>query len=170
MADEEKKEGEAEAPEQKKGGSKMVVILLLVVIVLGGGGAAAFFLLGGKGGGKGKKAAAESEDSGDSADPGKMGPTLPLKSFIINLDEPGGARYLKLSVELELRKPLNEEQSKYTVRVRDAMIVYLSGLKLNDVHRRKAKLKLKKKLVKLANKAYRARRVRAVYFKEFVIQ
>ncbi len=166
MADEEKKEEEAAEP-AKKGGSKLIVILLLVVIVLGGGGAAAFFLLGGKQGGKAKKA---EEDSADDVDVGRMGPTLALKSFIINLDEPGGARYLKLTLELELRKALTEEQSKYTVRVRDAMIIYLAGLRMVDVQRRNAKLKLKKSLLKLANKAYGAHRVRNVYFKEFVIQ
>jgi flagellar FliL protein len=164
MADEEKKEEGKEEP-AKKGGGKLVIILVLVVVLLGGGGAAAFFLLGGKKGG-----AKKADDGPDDSAVAKMGPTLSMRSFIINLDEPGGARYLKLSVDLELRKALNEEQAKYTVRVRDAMIVYLSGLRMIDVQKRNAKLKLKKALVKLANKAYRARRVRNVYFKEFVIQ
>lgn len=166
MADEEKK---AEETTQPAGGSKklLIVVIILIVVIVAAGGAGAFFMLKG---GKGEKAKKSEDDVADTSTNGKMGPTLQMKSFIINLDEPGGARYLKLSVELELRKALNEEQSKETIRVRDKIIVYLSGLRIVDVQKRKAKIKLKQSLLKIANEAYGAKRVRAVYFKEFVIQ
>ncbi len=162
---------EGEETVAKKGGSKLIVILLVLVIFLGAGGAAAFLFLGGS---KDKGAAKAKGADDDVAEVGgggaAMGPTLSLKSFIINLDEPGAARYLKLTVDLEFRKALTEVQAKQTVRVRDKIIVFLSGLHMVDVQKRDAKLKLKKSLVKLANEAYGARRVRHAYFKEFVIQ
>jgi len=158
MADEDKT-GDGQDAKPK---SKMPLILVLVVLLLGGGGGAAFFLSR-----KSPKAAKTDEDVGSGK---KIGPLLALKSFIINLNDQRGSRYLKLAVDLELRKPLTEAQSKATVRVRDKMIVYLSGLKMADVQARKAKLKLKRELVRLANEGYGAKRVRNAYFKEFVIQ
>lgn len=156
MADEEKIEASA-APAKS---SKMLLIVILLLVVVGGGGAAYFLMFN-------KKAKPAAEDDGDGQ---KVGPVVAMKSFIINLDEPGGSRYLKLAIDLEMRKPLTEEQSRMTVRVRDKIIVYLSGLRIADVQKRDAKLKLKAELVKLANQAYRGKRVRDVYFKEFVIQ
>lgn len=171
MADEKKASPEeGEETVAKKGGSKLIVILLVLIIVLGAGGAAAFFFLGSSQGKGASTAKPEDDDVAEVGGGESMGPTLSLKSFIINLDEPGGARYLKLTVDLELRKALTEAQAKQTVRVRDKMIVFLSGLHMSDVQKRDAKLKLKKSLVKLANEAYGAHRVRHAYFREFVIQ
>jgi len=150
---EEKKEGKSES---NGGGIKMLLIILIVLILAAGGGAFAYM----------KMANREPQ----AAPVNTMGPTLPLDSFIVNLDEPGGTRYLKLSLAYEMNKPLDPQQQKLTLRIRDQVIVYLSGLRITDVQRSDAKKKLKKELIALANKVYGQAAVKDVYFKEFVIQ
>jgi flagellar FliL protein len=170
MADEEKKEEATEEP--KKGGGKglMIGVIVGALILAGGGVAATYLLAGGKDKGKSSKPAKSESDDFEGSDE-KMGPMLTLKSFIVNLNEPGGARYLKLSIQLELRgKPLSETETPMQVRVRDKILVFLSGLKLRDVQDPKKKVALKKQIKKMANEGFRSRRVRRVYFKDFVVQ
>ena len=153
-------ENKTEAP--AKSGNAIVIVLVVVILVLVGGGVAGFLLMRGSGG------AAKPKESTSLDD--RMGPLVNMKSFVVNLAEPGGTRYLKLSLELELRRALNEEEAKLAVRVHDKLLVYLGSLRTADVQRREAKLKLKEKLRDLANEAYGGRVVKAVYFREFVIQ
>jgi flagellar protein FliL len=151
MADEEKDQQEA------KGGSKLPWIILIVV-VLGGGGAAGFLLMG-----KGKKA--ESAATGD-----KMGPTLSMDTMVVNLDEPGGTRYLKVALEIELKENLTEVEKKMMPRLRDKLLVNLSSLTVNQVQKTETKLSIKKRIKKMGNAAFGRKIIKAVYFKELVMQ
>lgn len=150
------------------GGGKKILIIIIAVLVLGGGGAAAFLFMGGENtsapveGKKGKAAAPLAAN--------QIGPTFALDTFIVNLDEPGATRYLKVQVTLELSRNLSEAERKLEVRVRDKVIVYLSGLTVSDAQKREAKQELRKQIARYANQVYGEGIVRAVYFKSFVMQ
>src|SRR5262245_59289513 len=59
------------------------------------------------------------------------GPIVALDPFVVNLDEPGTSRYLKLTLQVELAKKSEEEVlAKSKEVVRDAILSYLSGLHL----------------------------------------
>ncbi len=156
---EEKKENEEEV-EEKKGGGGLKIILIVLIVVLIAGGAGAFFML--------QKTDAPVKKKEIAVD--EIGPMFALPALVVNLDEPGGTRYLKLSLKLELRKPLTPKQQKLTVRYRDRTIVYLSSLRISETQKPKEKKKLRKKLKRIANRVYGRRSVRHVYFKDFVIQ
>lgn len=145
----------ADKPEEKKkGGGKMVLILMPVMMVVTGAGV--YVALG-------------SQQSKAEEAP-KIGPTERLETFIVNLDEPGGTRYLKVAVSLETSRPLTELERPLTIKVRDAMIVYLSGLRISQVQKAEAKEEIRGKLVELANGVYGQGVTKAAYFQEFVIQ
>lgn len=93
-----------------------------------------------------------------------------LEPFIVNLDEPGGNRYLKMGLRIETRRSFAKLQKQRTVKFRDAVIVYLSGLRVADVQRVESKKKMKKTLLQLASDAYGSGIVFGIYFDEFVIQ
>jgi flagellar basal body-associated protein FliL len=103
-------------------------------------------------------------------EPPGLGPTLALDTFIVNLNEPSGMRYLKLAIELEVAKTPTEQGAGLALRVRDQMIVYLSTLKVADVQQAETKEKIKGRLLEIAKAVYGKEQIKAVFFKEMVIQ
>jgi flagellar protein FliL len=99
------------------------------------------------------------------------GPILPLDTFVVNLDEPGTSRYLKVTLQLELfdeKAQAVVEKSKQVVR--DELLRHLSGLKLADTLGEKAKDKLRDDMMKILDDTVGADKVRRIFFQEFVVQ
>ncbi|HEX4450646.1 MAG TPA: flagellar basal body-associated FliL family protein [Kofleriaceae bacterium] len=99
------------------------------------------------------------------------GPVVPLDAFVVNLDEPGTARYLKLTIQLELVDAKAEEiidKSKQVIR--DEVLRHLSGLKLADTLGAKAKDTLRDDMMKMIEDIVGKGKVRRMFFQEFVVQ
>lgn len=154
-------EGQVEvAPKKSKKG--LVLVLLLILLPAGSAGATYMMMAG-----KVKHAAEAVESPGPAA----MGVVVPLESFIVNLNEPGKTRYLKLTIDLELGGKLTEEEGKKLLpRFRDPVLIYLTGLREGDVLGPNAKQTIKKKLHELGLKAFGKGGVKGVYYREFVMQ
>lgn len=170
MADAELPSGE----KPKKKGIIKYIILLVILLLLGGGGYFAYtqFFAGGDdaaqseagdGGGEGGEATPEED----------IGPTemVTLPTFLVNLADPLGRRYLKLTVDVEVAgteavDELNQNQAK----VRDAIILLLSSKTYNDLNSLEAKILLKKEIVERLNLVLGGPKVVRVYFTEMVIQ
>lgn len=137
--------------------SRLPWILLVVVVLAGGAGAAYFVMSGGK-------------TEAEAASTPRMGPLLSLETMIVNLDAPGGNRYLKVGMELELTRELDEATKTLLPRLRDRIIVHLSALSVAQVQKPETKLAIKKKIAAMANEVFGRKLVKAVYFKELVMQ
>jgi flagellar protein FliL len=99
------------------------------------------------------------------------GPVIPLDAFVVNLDEPGTARYLKLTVQLELTDAKAEETIEKSKQViRDEVLRHLSGLKLADTLGVKAKDTLRDDMMKIVEDVVGKGKVRRMFFQEFVVQ
>lgn len=99
------------------------------------------------------------------------GPVTTFEPFVVNLDEPGTARYLKTTLQLELaNNEINEQFEKSKQLVRDAVLSYLSGLHVKDTLGAEAKEKLKTDILARAEKVLGAKNVKRVFFQEFVVQ
>jgi flagellar FliL protein len=170
-----------ETPEPKPaggGGSKIVPILLVVNMLLVGGVIALFFLKGGMGGGHAAEAkpAAEAEAGGHGAagpeKPGALpGPTSRMADFVVHLRDAEVDRYARLSFEVELAS--EEEKAKfekYTPRIRDGFISYLSDRTIEELRGseqvKRVKTSLQEMLIELAPGA----KIRALYITDLVIQ
>ena len=96
MADkdaEQDKEGAEEAAPKKSNKKMLLIIIIAVVAVaLAAGG---FFLVPKLLGGKEKKQEIKSEE----------GAMFSLEPFVVNLNDPGGPKFLKVSIQLELAGP-----------------------------------------------------------------
>jgi flagellar FliL protein len=172
MAEEkEKKEAEqAEEPQGKGFPMKLVVFALLAVVLLGGG----FFawqkgLLGGDSGdSEGEAVAAKKAES--KAGP-EIGPIYPLNTFIVNLNEPLGKRYLKAKVELELDgEEVQMEIDKRLPQFRDAILTMLSSKSYGDVSDLSGKYQLRAEIISILNGYLHSGKVANVYFTEFIVQ
>lgn len=98
------------------------------------------------------------------------GPVVALDPFVVNLDEPGQSRYLKLTLQLELAPKAEDALGKNKELIRDAILSHLSGLHLKDTLGAEAKEKLRQDLVGKISKLLGPDKVRRIFFQEFMVQ
>ncbi|HEY4057142.1 MAG TPA: flagellar basal body-associated FliL family protein [Kofleriaceae bacterium] len=99
------------------------------------------------------------------------GPVIALDPFVVNLNEPGNPRYLKVTMQAELvTKDAQELIEKNKQVIRDAVLSYLSGLKLADTLGAEAKETMRKETLKKLEEIVGEHKVRRLFFQEFVVQ
>lgn len=142
------------------------IVLALLMLNLGASGFSTFKLV--------TSAPAEAHPHADPAPTNKneiTGPIVSLQPFVVNLDEPGQSRYLKVTLQFEVVKgdaqALIEKNSQV---IRDAILSHLSGLKLGDTLGAAAKDKLRVELIKKLEEIVGEHKVRRMFFQEFVVQ
>lgn len=176
MADEQM---EAPKEEAKKGGKLKWIIIAVVILALLGGGAFMFKdkIMGMLGMG-GDQAAEQAEGDGQPVDPlaageGELKDTVlvSLPTFVVNLADPLGRRYLKLTLDVEVRdQEAADKLSQNEPKVRDAVILLLSSKTFADLSSIENKLGLKDEIVKRLNQIMGGSNVLRVYFTELVVQ
>ncbi len=171
MAD--KKAPAPEKAEKKKGGKLKLIIMVLVVLgVLGGGGFAAWkFFLQPKmaGDAAGNATAEEAGDSKAEIEPG--GQLVTLDSFVVNLSDPMGRRYLKTTLDVEVANAAAAaELTAAMPKVKDTLLLLLSSKSFADISSMDKKIELKNDIVSRLNQIIGKNKVRNVYFTEFVVQ
>ena len=170
------------APEPKAaggGGSKIVPILLVVNLLLVVGVLALFFLKGSGGGhaaeakpvAEGEKGGGEHGGGEAGGEAGAPGPTTKLADFVVHLRDAEVDRYARISFEVELAGEADRARfERFTARVRDGFIAYLSDRTLEDLRGseqvKKQKAALQEQLKELAPGV----RVRGLYITDLVIQ
>lgn len=173
MADEEKEKGggEDKAP-KKKSKFKLILIILILLILIGGGGAAYFLFFKTK---SGENIAQQTAETSTVPKPvnnsQKIGPLYSFETFIVNLADPGGTRYLKISMQAELDSDkLNEEMEMRKPQIRDIILTVLSSKTYAEVSTAQGKLALKQEIIRRINLALTTGAVKSIYFTEFVSQ
>ncbi|MBI2877665.1 MAG: flagellar basal body-associated FliL family protein [Candidatus Tectomicrobia bacterium] len=153
-----------------KGGFPLKPLLLAIVVggaVVGGG----FFAWSKFSGSSSKGHEKGLEAAGASGEEAEMGIIEPLETFIVNLADNGGKRYLKVGINLELSSPeLGEEVKKKTPFIRDTILILLSSKSYTDIGDTKGKTLLREEIVARINPVLKEGRIKKVYFSEFVVQ
>jgi flagellar FliL protein len=98
------------------------------------------------------------------------GPVVALDPFVVNLDEPGTSRYLKVTLELELMPEAEQAVTKSKQLVRDAILSHLSGLHVKDTLGAEAKDRIRGDLMTSLVKLLGPEKVRRMFFQDFVVQ
>ncbi|CAN5910271.1 flagellar basal body-associated FliL family protein [soil metagenome] len=99
------------------------------------------------------------------------GPVIALDPFVVNLNEPGNPRYLKVTMQAELvTKEAQELIEKNKQVIRDSVLSYLSGLKLADTLGAEAKETMRKETLKKLEEIVGEHKVRRLFFQDFVVQ
>jgi flagellar FliL protein len=156
----------AEKPPTPPGPKPSKLVLILLALNLGAAGFTTFKVV--------TAEPAHAEASKKEAAPSGTevsGPVVALDPFVVNLDEPGTSRYIKITLQLELMSSEAEhplEQSKQLIR--DMILSHLSGLKLADCLGAAAKDKLRKELTTKLESVLGPNKIRRMFFQEFVVQ
>jgi flagellar protein FliL len=98
------------------------------------------------------------------------GPVIALDPFVVNLDEPGTSRYLKVTLEMELFPHGDQALAKSKQLVRDTILSHLSGLHLKDTLGAEAKDRIRTELMAKLSKLLGPDKVRRMFFQDFVVQ
>jgi flagellar FliL protein len=165
----------ADAPaEAKKGGGKGKLFLILgVVLLLVGGGGAAWFL-GLIPHGHPSEEAAEAKEEGAPVHTGakaEVGAMQPLETFIANLSDEDGKRYLKATLQVEFfESHVPEDFAARTAQIRDLLLTLFTSKTFADVRTPEGKGQLREEIINRMNRALHRDVVKAVYFTEFIVQ
>ncbi|MEI6262102.1 MAG: flagellar basal body-associated FliL family protein [Deltaproteobacteria bacterium] len=142
-------------------------VVLIVLAVIGGG----FFMLWQKLSTLDKPQGEESGRSSEKISHGGMGPVFALDSFIVNLSDQGGKRYLRVTMGLELGDPkLAEELTKRLPQIRDSILMTLPSRKVDELQTAEGKGALRSEIVSNLNELLGKETVKKIYITEFVIQ
>jgi flagellar FliL protein len=163
----EPKEENKDEPKEKKSMIKPILIVATVVVLLGGG----FFAW--KGGVLAKLTGAP-EGEAKTVEPQKsqeMGPIYNMETFLVNLNEPQGKRYLKAKVTLELDTvKVQMELEKRLPQIRDAVLAMLSSKTYADISDLTGKYQLRAEIISMINSYLKTGKIANVYFTEFIVQ
>jgi flagellar FliL protein len=100
-----------------------------------------------------------------------LGPIFSLDTFIVNLADEGGKRYLRMTIDLELdSEELESEVNKRLPQVRDSILTILPTKRFDDISSAKGKTALRDQMLERINGLLTRGRVTNIYFKEFVVQ
>jgi len=160
---------EEEEGKKKKGGLLKWIVLLLIVLLLGGGGFFAYMKF------FAEQPPAEEEVQTQQLEQEEASPeeaqVVTLPTFLVNLSDPLGRRYIKLQLDVEVvdADAAASLESK-GARVRDAIILLLSSKSYADLAPLENKILLKNELVTRLNQIMGGSKVIRVYFTDLVIQ
>ncbi|EMG38205.1 flagellar basal body-associated protein [Desulfocurvibacter africanus PCS] len=160
---------------KKKSGAIKWIILVVLLIVLGVGGWFAWdmFLkekLMGAPQATEEQAPPEGQPIGTPIATGNE-QLVSLPTFIVNLADPLGRRYLKITLDVEV---INDKAARdltaKEARIRDAVILLLSSKSYQDLSTMESKILLKKEVAERLNQALGGPQVLRVYITEMVVQ
>lgn len=116
-------------------------------------------------------AADEAPQPADEETPTLSNIVVPLPTFMVNLADPLGRRYIKLTIEVEVNSDqAAAELQNSTAKVRDAINLLLSSKSYADLAPAENKIMLKNEIVERLNQILGGPKVARVYFVDMVIQ
>ena len=114
--------------------------------------------------------ASEQPGQGESIEQ-SLGPIFSLETFIVNLADKGGNRYLRVTMDLELGDPaLEKELNKRLPQVRNSLLMILPSKRFDDISTVQGKMALRDEVLETLNGFLAQGKITNIYFKEFVVQ
>jgi len=147
----------------------LVGVLCVLVLGMGGGMFMIYAKLAKMGAPVESAEADQNAEKAKAEEPGKM---VPLETFIVNLADPGGNRYLRVTMDLEVTggKPAEDEMARRVPQLRDAILMILPTKRYADISTTEGKTTMREELTGAINGLLATAKVSRIYFKEFVIQ
>jgi len=149
------------APPRK---SKAVLFIAIAIVLLAGGGAAGWMLLRPAADSAAKKPAPSHEGGG----------IVSFEPFVANLADPGGARYLRISVRLIVPGSDDAEHIQKSevqlMRIRSGILELLGEQKADEIVKPAGKAALKQAIAERAASIIEPVKVSDVLFSDFVVQ
>ncbi len=99
------------------------------------------------------------------------GSIFPMDTFIVNLADEGGKRYLRITMDLELtRGTVSDDLKKRLPQMRDSILMVLPSKRFEDIRTVEGKTSLRNEIIANLNGLFGQERISNIYFTEFVVQ
>lgn len=158
-----KEHGGEEGGAPKKKGSKLLIIIIAVVVLAGAGGGTYFFLM--------KKSPDQKTEEKKKEEKPSETVNFGLDPFVVNLSDPTGNKFLKVTIQLELANAKLLDVAKSRVpQMRDSVITLLTSKSSETLIAPEGKLQLKDEITLRLNQVMGEGNVKNVYLTEFVMQ
>jgi len=153
-------EEEQKEVQEKPRSKKILIIIPLLLVLLGGGGAGAYFKFV-----RGPGESTEGKKQTESA------VYYEMDTFMVNLADQGGKRFLKATIKLKMSSPsVMEECKSHNFQMRDLVLTLLSSKECEEVMSPEDKVVLKKQIMETLNRMLQKGQALDVYFTEFLVQ
>ena len=111
------------------------------------------------------------EETAEESEVDKLGPLLRLDTFIVNLADQDGKRYLRTTMELELKGDKSvEDVQKWISRIRDTILTILPTRKFEDISSVEGKKVLRDEIIAKLNDFLGKGTIVNIYYTEFIVQ
>jgi len=147
----------------------LIGVMMLLMLGLGGG---LFMMWNQMSALNAQSVADDGEQPDEVASSGQpLGPIFSLDTFIVNLADKGGTRYLRVTMDLELdNSELENELNKRLPQVRDSLLMILPTKRFEDISTMQGKTALRDEMLEALNGYLAQGKITNIYFKEFVVQ
>ena len=100
-----------------------------------------------------------------------LGVIFPMETFIVNLADDGGKRYLRVTMDLELAQGTAEDDLKKRLpQMRDSILTVLPSKRFDEIRTVEGKTSLRNEIIANLNGLLGQERITSIYFTEFVVQ
>jgi len=152
----------------KKGLMILIICILIVAIAVGAG----LFILWGKVSGTAPETTEIVEEVAKMKDGKPITKSLlSMDTFVVNLADPGGKRYLRISMSLEIDdQDFLDDVKKKLPKMRDRILMILPAKAFNDIRTSSGKDALREEIIAQLNPLLDKCKIENLYFQEFVVQ
>lgn len=119
-------------------------------------------------GGEGQ--ASEGKGGEGKSEAGAALEVVKFEPFVVNLADPMGRRYLKLTMEVEVATGTSAALEAALPKVKDSLLLLLSSKFYSEISSMDQKLELKSEIMERLSQVVGKGKIKNVYFTEFVIQ
>ncbi len=165
MADDGAKTADGNGQPKKKSRMMLFIILGAAILVLGGGVFFAYITF------FAPQPVPQEAVPTQAPPPNAVGEMVALDPFVVNLADPKGNRYLKMTISMEVETvEAAERAKKLAPKLRDIVIMMLTSLSFEEVMTPEGKLRIRDELLDRFNRVTKPDRIKNIYFSEFVVQ
>jgi flagellar protein FliL len=155
----------------------IIAVFLLIMGMMGGG----FFLLWSKMSATVAQVQQQNSEQGDEEEVAEeemtIGPLYRMDTLIVNLADHGGKRYLRVTMELELKPNDQVDQAEVVEEIemrlpqlRDTILMILPTKQYAEISSTPGKIALRDELIAKINPFLKKGQIDKIYFTEFVVQ
>jgi len=159
----------------------LIIIIAVFVLLIGMMGAGFFMIMKQMNNAVAQVQQKSGEQTVEEAPPPEqevsIGPIYKLDTLIVNLADQGGKRYLRVTMEFELKpaenvevKEVVEELEKRLPQIRDAILMILPSKQYADIATTSGKTALRDEIMSKLNVYLKKGQISNIYFTEFVVQ
>ena len=151
----------------KKGLMILVVCFVIIALAVGAG----LYVLWGKVSGAAPETGEGTEEVAEEDVKVKVKSLLSMETFVVNLADPGGKRYLRVTMALEIDDQDCVTETKENVpQIRDKVLLILPAKEFKDIRTSSGKDALRKEIIEQLGPLLKNCKITNLYFQEFVIQ